>query len=109
MPIGCCDVSCANRDIPACPRKEANMTTGWIAPPEPPELPPGTAEKLARYAEQIALHIQREMEQTRQDGRDVSEFPWVIQGWEFTALALRETYDLESDEEGPQQMGFGDR
>ena len=77
------------------------MATGWIAPPEPPELPPGTAEELARYAEQIALHIQREMEQTRQDGRDISEFLGVIQGREFTALALRETYDLGTGEEAP--------
>lgn len=65
---------------------------------DPPALPREKVAELVSYAEHIVEMMQLEEQELRGMNHDTAEFPDVIQGWQFMALALRETYDLDDRE-----------
>lgn len=69
----------------------------WTYPPEPPVLPTGTAEEFVPYARETVRRVRAEKEERRLLGHEVSEHPELVRGWEFMALAISETYDLETE------------
>lgn len=64
-------------------------------PLAPPLLAREKVVELVSYAEHVVEMLQWEMRDLRRLNHDISEFPAIIEGWEFMALALRETYDLD--------------
>jgi hypothetical protein len=64
-------------------------------PPEPPVLPHEKIRELIAYADGMAAFMEAEAELINELGRTAPEndpAP-IIQGWKFTALALRESYN----------------
>lgn len=64
-------------------------------PPSPPHLDREKVVELVSYAERNVLLLQWEERELRRLNRDSSDLLPIIQGWEFMAIALRESYDLE--------------
>ncbi|WP_211883001.1 hypothetical protein [Pseudarthrobacter albicanus] len=50
---------------------------------------------LIRYAVEMAEYMQAEIDHANAEGRGFSvlDLPAVVEGWKFTALARRESYD----------------
>ncbi|MBT2546903.1 hypothetical protein [Arthrobacter sp. ISL-65] len=66
-----------------------------ITYPEPPDIPAEKIRELIDYANRMAASMEAEMKVVRRLGRaspehDLSE---IIEGWRFTSLAIRESYD----------------
>jgi hypothetical protein len=64
-------------------------------PPEPPALPQEKIQELIAYADGMATFMLAEAELISELGRTTPEndLAPIIEGWKFTALALRESYD----------------
>jgi hypothetical protein len=64
-------------------------------PPEPPSLPQEKIRELIAYADGMAVFMEAEVELINEMGRSATgnDLVRIIEGWKFTALALRESYD----------------
>lgn len=75
--------------------------------PEPPTIPAETASELIQYAESMAAALGLEMRLAKRAGEDASRLLPAIRGWEFTAQALRTSYEPEPEPE-PEQVPVAD-
>lgn len=66
-------------------------------PPQPPRLDSSQIRGLIRYAEQMSEYMEAEFARSNAEGMGfaVLDLPQIAEGWRFTALAIRETYDGE--------------
>lgn len=63
--------------------------------PRPPQVPQNLVDSLASYADRCAAHLEDEHQQARLRGHTISGQSLVnLEGYRFTALFLRETYDM---------------
>lgn len=69
--------------------------SGWVEPPAPPRLSGEKVQEFVSYARQMVGWTQREMDDLRSAGRNVDDLLPIVEGWEFMATTLRDTYDLE--------------
>lgn len=69
--------------------------TSFPVPPEPPRLKADQIRGLIRYAEQMSEYMEAEIARANAEGMGhaVLHLPEIVEGWRFTALAIRETYD----------------
>ncbi|MBT2550570.1 hypothetical protein [Arthrobacter sp. ISL-65] len=66
-----------------------------ITYPQPPDLPAEKIRALIDYADRMAASMEAEVDMIRRAGKASPEHDLgeIIEGWRFTSLAIRESYD----------------
>lgn len=66
-------------------------------PPKPPELSASQIRALVEYAQKMAEYMEVEISHANETGMGHAalHLPAVVEGWNFTAQAIAETYDGE--------------